>query len=300
MGSWQELDARQMPVRLTPALTLVAALDYMANADDEYTLEETNAALSLAFRAKNLEGVDYEELVTSGTVYAKNTPLDTFLTEAAPILNEEQKLCVLTNLADISLIDETVDYNERRVLSAFLRAFSMSPERIRPYFQGIQVKNNLSVFETPVGAHTASGLTPALVLLISMFYMADADDDFSLEEQDVMLMLLLKSRGLGGMDFKELERRGMSYYQSTSLEDFLAEATPLLSDTQKLCILINLADVSFADQVVAFTEDDVFSAFLDAFGLTPEQIEPYLQGILAKSDLSVFSPHTTDGNGISG
>jgi uncharacterized tellurite resistance protein B-like protein len=133
-----------------------------------------------------------------------------------------------------------------------------------------------------------------------MFYMADADDDFSLEEQDVMLMLLLKSRGLGGMDFKELERRGMSYYQSTSLEDFLTEATPLLSDTQKLCILINLADVSFADQVVAFTEDDVFSAFLDAFGLTPEQIEPYLQGILAKSDLSVFSPHTTDGNGTGG
>lgn len=288
MGSWQELDARQMPWKLTPALALVASLDYMANADQEYTLEETNAVLTVAFRAEGLEGIDYEELVTQGTTYSKNTSLEDFLAEAEPILTEAQKLCILTNLADISFINEPIVVEERKVLTAFLQAFGISPDQARPYFHGIRVKNNLAAFNTPGTPQHHDQLTPAMALYVSLVYMADADNRVSLEEQDLLLTMLLRGRGLAGLDFKELERRGMSYYDNTTLATFLDEAAPILNEAQKLCILTNLADISFVDLQIAEEEDETFAAFLNAFGISAEQLEPYLLGIQVKNDLSVF------------
>lgn len=131
-------------------------------------------------------------------------------------------------------------------------------------------------------------LTPALVLLLSVSYMAESDGILQ-DEEGSALLAVIKKRGLGLMRYEELLERGAQYYQQTSLDDFLKEAAPLLNTEQKLCVLTNIAETSLADGVVVNEENQTFAAFLRAFGLTLEQVQPYLKGVAVKNNLAVFN-----------
>jgi hypothetical protein len=69
----------------------------------------------------------------------------------------------------------------------------------------------------------------------------------------------------------------------------LQAATPLLSDAQKMCILVNLIDSSLADGQPEPEEQALFAKFLAAFGVSEERFRPFFEVIMIKSDRTVFT-----------
>jgi uncharacterized tellurite resistance protein B-like protein len=127
-------------------------------------------------------------------------------------------------------------------------------------------------------------LTPALALLVSLAYMANADGEVSSEEEDELTEALQRRGHLGGISYDDLVEQGSVYFQNTTLEQFLTEANAILNREQKLSILTSLADTSLADGVVADAEDSMFAEFLRGFGITEAEAEPYLRSSDSKLD----------------
>jgi uncharacterized tellurite resistance protein B-like protein len=131
----------------------------------------------------------------------------------------------------------------------------------------------MSTADTP---HKRGKLTPALALLVSLAYMANADGEVSSEEEDELTEALQRRGHLGGISYEDLVEQGSVYFQNTTLEQFLAEANTILSREQKLSILTSLADTSLADGEVSDAEDSMFAAFLRGLGISETEVEPYL------------------------
>ena len=60
-------------------------------------------------------------------------------------------MTILLNMVDTALADSRADPEERKLLEKFQKAFGISDERFRPYFEVILLKNDRSVF-TRAGA----------------------------------------------------------------------------------------------------------------------------------------------------
>lgn len=145
MGGWPELDARYDPGTLTPAMAFVVSLAYMAGADGRY-LHEEEGSLAPFLQKHGLGGIRYEDLIMCAKEYLKDASLDRFLSEAPPILTNEQKLCILLNIFDASLADGTSAPEEQLLFRRFLEAFGVTLDQIRPYLEGLTIKNKLAVF----------------------------------------------------------------------------------------------------------------------------------------------------------
>ena len=78
--------------------------------------------------------------------YVRKNSVDTFLTEAAPILTDAQKMCIMVNLIDSSLADGEPEREEQELFAKFLTAFDITEDRFRPFFEVIVLKNDRSVF----------------------------------------------------------------------------------------------------------------------------------------------------------
>ncbi|WP_205628746.1 hypothetical protein, partial [Acinetobacter baumannii] len=80
------------------------------------------------------------------------------------------------------------------------------------------------------------------------FYMMGADGEMDNEELGQLLAVVGgKDKGgtiyIGGNNDDLLENV-MKYVRKNSVDKFLAEAAPVLTDAQKMCILVNLIDSS--------------------------------------------------------
>lgn len=132
-------------------------------------------------------------------------------------------------------------------------------------------------------------LTPAMAFVVSLTYMAGADGVYLAEEEGSLAAFLPKN-GLGGIRYDDLLMCADEYLKTASLEQFLTEASAVLTDEQKLCILVNMIDSALADGVAAPEEQALFKQFLQAFGIADEYVRPYLRGIFVKHNLAIFMP----------
>lgn len=89
--------------------------------------------------------------------------------------------------------------------------------------------------------------------------------------------------------------RSAEYVQTHEAEDFQAEATPLLTKDQRLCILLNMADSVLADSKAVPAERRLFAKFQRAFGIPDERLRPLFEAILLKNDLQIVGQ--TSGSG---
>jgi uncharacterized tellurite resistance protein B-like protein len=117
----------------------------MAGADNVYKQEEEGSLAALLPRT-GLGGMSYDMLAREVEFYLSQASLGQFLNEAPLILNEDQKLCILLNMLDSALADGDFPPEEEALFNQFLQAFHISKEQIKPYLQGIAIKNRLSVF----------------------------------------------------------------------------------------------------------------------------------------------------------
>lgn len=126
------------PIKLNAHLALAVGLLYMMASDGEIEPEEIGQLQSVV-------GGD-QDLINDAVKYLRNTKFEQFLDEAASLLNPQQKLCLLINMADSLLSDGRAEISEQQAFSKALSKFGMTEDTFKPYFETVAIKNNRSVF----------------------------------------------------------------------------------------------------------------------------------------------------------
>ncbi len=137
--------------KMTPHLAFATGLLYMMSADGEIDNEEIGHLLSVLGGAEQANGSigvgsQNQDMLDNAVKYRRKNTVDTFLQEAAPLLTDAQKMCMLINLIDSSLADGQPEPEEQMLFGKFMQAFGISEERFRPFFEVIMLKNDRSVF----------------------------------------------------------------------------------------------------------------------------------------------------------
>jgi uncharacterized tellurite resistance protein B-like protein len=139
---------------------------------------------------------------------------------------------------------------------------------------------------------TSVEMTPHLAFATSLIYMIGADGKIENEEVGQLLAVLGGDSQGGtigvGANNKQLLDRAVKYAQSNSPQQFLEEVSPILTDAQKMCILLNMLDSSLSDGEADRTEQVLFAQFMEAFGVSEERFTPYFEVLVMKNDRSVF------------
>ncbi len=126
-------------------------------------------------------------------------------------------------------------------------------------------------------------LTPAIALATSMIYMMASDGEIDDEE---MNYLAVKLYAIG--DAEELMSLSQKYSKKQNLEAFQKEANEKLTEDQKFTILANLIDILLADGDADEEEQNLFFSFSEAFGISQDDVQPYIDIISVKNDLASF------------
>lgn len=137
-------------------------------------------------------------------------------------------------------------------------------------------------------------MTPHKALATSLLYMMSADGEMDHEEIGHLLAVLGgQDNGNGtvgvGAQNQALLDSALKYRRTHSVDEFLKEATPLLSDAQRMCILLNLLDSSLSDGQPEPEEQQVFGKFLQAFGVSETRFKPFFEVLMLKNDRTVFT-----------
>jgi uncharacterized tellurite resistance protein B-like protein len=127
----------------------------------------------------------------------------------------------------------------------------------------------------------APQLTPKIALAVSLLYITSADGVIEDEEIGVLLANLHGD--------KKLLQDAMDYGRLKKFDEFVSAAASLLTDSQKRCILLNLADALLSDGMAASQEKELFDRFLQAWGVAQESIQDELNVIIRKNDHSVLN-----------
>ena len=122
---------------LNPSLIMAASLIYMSSIDGTIAQQEWG-------QLKTVVGGD-DDLLEAGLDYVRDTPLDKFLQDASPMLNAEQKKCVLLNVYDSLLSDGSIEPEETKLFDKFLDQFGVSKDSLSSDLATLAVKNNTKV-----------------------------------------------------------------------------------------------------------------------------------------------------------
>lgn len=135
-------------------------------------------------------------------------------------------------------------------------------------------------------------MSPHLAFATALMYMMGSDGEMDNEEVGALLAVLGGEEQGGvigvGAQNRELLNKAQQYVRRNSLDAFIAEATPLLTDAQRICVLINLIDMSFADGQPEPEEQELFTKMQRGFGISDERFRPFFEVIMIKNDRSVF------------
>ncbi|MBI4850219.1 MAG: TerB family tellurite resistance protein [Acidobacteria bacterium] len=127
--------------------------------------------------------------------------------------------------------------------------------------------------------------------LISLLYMISADGQVQSREIGHLLSVVGSTK-TGPLSIQVANQQildiAMTYRSRNSLETFLLEATPRLSKAQRKCILANLLDCAYLDEVVDQAEKEVFNKFVEAFEIPLDELEPIVEIIKIKNGFAVF------------
>jgi len=129
------------PLEINPRRALVISLVYCMASDGEIDPEEVGHLISVMGRNATREELD------RCFKHARNTPVDNFLAEITPRLNEAQRLCILLNMIDSAMADGEAEQGEQILIGTFQQAFGINDAALEPYFRALLAKNERSVLD---------------------------------------------------------------------------------------------------------------------------------------------------------
>lgn len=128
-------------LEITPRRALTISLIYCMGSDGEIDPEEVGHLLSVLGRNATRDELD------RCMKHARATPPEQFLAEAAPKLNDAQRLCILLNMIDSAMADGEAEQGERDLIARYQQAFNISDATLEPYFRTLIAKNERSVLD---------------------------------------------------------------------------------------------------------------------------------------------------------
>lgn len=129
----------------------------------------------------------------------------------------------------------------------------------------------------------SESLTHKQAFMAAMIYMIAADG--VVEDEEIMQ---LEGAIAQFPDRNEVFNSAIKYAKRTPPGQFLTESNNLLSDAQKMTILVNLADSLTSDGDADPSEQRLFEQFLQVWGISEERFRPFFEVIAVKNDRTVF------------
>ncbi len=126
-------------------------------------------------------------------------------------------------------------------------------------------------------------LTPTVAVATAMIYMMSSDGEIAEEEMHYLAMTL---QSFGNP--QEIIDMASKYAKKNNLGVFLRESNKMLNDDQKMTILANLIDVLLSDGAAEEEEQELFYRFTEAYGVSDDEIQPYIDIISVKNDFAIF------------
>ena len=254
--------------QMTPFLALVVSLIYMLSADGEIDDHESSQLQAVVG--------DHAELLEIAFEYAQNTDVSEFLLETKDILNVDDKLCILSNLCDCLLSDGVSEDHELELFGLISDSFGISQTSFHTHFNNLKIKNNkktLGIFNQQ--SLTLNGQSAHLSLACCMLYMMAADGNIADEEIGQLQVVI--------GDFDGLQAAAMKNVRSVKMNVFLKQASPLLTQDQKIFILCNVADSMISDGKIDIVEDNLFQTMLTAFSVSMPIFKSFYETIRIKN-----------------
>jgi uncharacterized tellurite resistance protein B-like protein len=122
-------------------------------------------------------------------------------------------------------------------------------------------------------------LNPQLALAAGLVYVSAADGHLAEDERFDILKVIPDDN---------LIRMAQDYCRRTPYGQFLQQASALLSPSQKLCMILNTADLAMGDGHLAGQEQQSLIQLQQAFGIPDDVLRPAVQTLMAKNNLGVF------------
>ncbi len=122
---------------MTPSRALVVSMLYMMSVDGEMAKEEIGQ-INVALRGS-------KNALPEALKYVKRTKFPDFMNAVSPVLNHEQKSCILVNVVDCMLSDGRVDRLEQDLFRRMLTGFDISEAHFKKHFSHLIIKNDRPV-----------------------------------------------------------------------------------------------------------------------------------------------------------
>ena len=261
--------------QLTPFLALVVSLIYMLTADGEIDDHESSQLQAVVG--------DHAELLEIAIEYAEDTRIEDFLIESKEILNLDDKFCILTNLCDCLLSDGVTEDHELELFRLIADSFGISQISFQAHFNNLKIKNDKKLLGTfNSESLILNGQSAHLPLACSLLYMMAADGNIADEEIGQLQVVI--------GEFDGLQAAAMKTVRSVKMNLFLKQASPLLTQDQRIFILLNVCDSMMADGKIDVIEDNLFQHMLTDFTVSMSNFKSYYETIRIKN----IKPFDTD------
>lgn len=122
---------------LTAFVGFAAALQSMIEVDGSVDGEETHLLNRM---------IDRPDVVTSAIKYLRAHGPERLRMALSLILDHKQKLCLMANLLELSMVDGYLKSSEQELLRAYVDQLGIDEEEYQKLYEVLGVKNNLSIF----------------------------------------------------------------------------------------------------------------------------------------------------------
>ncbi len=134
---------------MTALFALAVSLAYMIQADRNTSVQERAGWVTVfgqLLESGKFSKAHFEKMTKDAFALAEKTELKEFLNQITPILSYSQKISVLINLYDTSMVDGVIKEGEGTVFSQFQRAFDVPESTVRTIREFLGLKNDISLF----------------------------------------------------------------------------------------------------------------------------------------------------------
>jgi len=134
-------------------------------------------------------------------------------------------------------------------------------------------------------------MSPLDALATSMAYVILGDDKIAMEEKAKLFGLLGKHvtrNEVSEASLKSIVSQAFKYAKETNFRDFLETVADKLSKGQRVCIMINLYDMSLSDGGVTIGEAEILNRFRHAFGIQKDNMTAVREVLQVKNETGMF------------
>lgn len=122
-------------------------------------------------------------------------------------------------------------------------------------------------------------LYPKAALVATMLYLSEADGYLDDTEIGDLLKIVPDRQALD---------TALQYARRVGFTQFLDESNRMLSPQQKMCAILNAADLAMGDGHLAPKEQQMLNQIVQAWQIPEQYLGPYVQALMVKNNVAVF------------